>query len=364
MGLLKKAENQTSYLKCGIHGFQGSGKTRTATEIAIGLALTIGDKKPVAFFDSETGSDFMIKHFNAAGLELVVHKSRAFKDVLTIIDEAEKACSVLIIDSVTHIWDDLKTSFELSFRRRNGLLFQDWGPIKREWKQFTTKFLNSHIHIIACGRAGYEYNMTEDESGRKELIKTGNKMKAEGEMGYEPHLGLYMERIKKSELTGNPDDAGIVNRCHVEKDRNEAMNGDVFDFPKFSHFKSHIEFLNVGEVHLGVDDTRTSEDMFDSPDMSAAQYRQQCEIVLDLIKEFFKLNDLSGTSTDNKKARSQLLDKAFGTPSWKQIETFKLEQLQSCYENLKRIYEDEKTGANNSYLNENEPPPEVELPGE
>lgn len=357
MGLLKKATNQTSFLKCGIHGFQGSGKTRTATEIAIGLALTIGDKKPVGFFDSETGSDFMIKHYDAAGLELLVHKSRAFKDVLSIIDEAEKECSVLVIDSVTHVWDDLKTSFELAFRRRNGLLFQDWSPIKREWKQFTTKFLNSKVHIIVCGRAGYEYDMTENEAGKKELIKTGNKMKAEGEMGYEPHLGLYMERIKKSETTGNPDDAGIINRCHVEKDRNEVLNGKVFDFPKFADFRSHIEFLNVGEVHVGVDDTRNSEDMFDNPEMSAAQYRQECEIAIDLIKSFFISLDL-GSSNESKKKKQEMLENAFGTPSWKKVETLRLESLMSGYEKLKATYS-KNTEENSCYLNE--PPDDAQL---
>ena len=62
MALLKKAQNQTAFLKAGIMGFQGSGKTYTAVDLAIGLTkLSKGTK--VAFYDTETGSDFHIKKF-------------------------------------------------------------------------------------------------------------------------------------------------------------------------------------------------------------------------------------------------------------------------------------------------------------
>lgn len=61
------------------------------------------------------------------------------------------------------------------------------------WAQFTETFLNSKAHIILCGRAGNtsEYQEKED-GGKKELISTGTKMKAESEMGYEPSLLVEM----------------------------------------------------------------------------------------------------------------------------------------------------------------------------
>jgi hypothetical protein len=37
MTLFTKAENTSSHLKMGMMGFQGSGKTHTATSVAIGL---------------------------------------------------------------------------------------------------------------------------------------------------------------------------------------------------------------------------------------------------------------------------------------------------------------------------------------
>jgi hypothetical protein len=73
------------------------------------------------------------------------------------------------------------------------LEFQDYGAIKPMWAQFTETFLNSKAHIILCGRAGNtsEYQEKED-GGKKELISTGTKMKAESEMGYEPSLLVEM----------------------------------------------------------------------------------------------------------------------------------------------------------------------------
>ena len=173
--LLKKAVNQTAYLKAGFMGFAGSGKTFTASQLAIGLAKDIGDNKPVAFFDTETGSDYLIKEFENAGVELLVVKTRSFRDLLGFLKEAESACSVAIIDSITHVWQELMEAYAKRNNRRNGLLFQDWGKLKTEWRQFTDLYLNSSLHVIMCGRAGYEYDYSQDETGKKELLKTGTK---------------------------------------------------------------------------------------------------------------------------------------------------------------------------------------------
>jgi hypothetical protein len=48
--------------------------------------------------------------------------------------------------------------------------------------------------VIICGRAGYEYDYFEDDEGKKQLEKTGIKMKAETEMGFEPSLLVFRFR--------------------------------------------------------------------------------------------------------------------------------------------------------------------------
>lgn len=329
--LLKPAVNQTAYLKAGIHGFAGSGKTFTAKNLAIGLSKDIGDGRPVAMFDTETGSDYILPEFKKAGVELLVHKGRAFKDLITFMEEAQKVCSVCIIDSISHVWTELRESYERKKKRQNGLLFQDWGPIKAEWRHFTDTYLNAKIHAVICGRAGYEYDFEKDESGKNELVKTGTKMKAEGEFGYEPSLSLEMERVKRS------DGIGFINRCIVLKDRTNTMNGKEIDYPNYKDFKSVINFLNIGGEHVGLDTESSSDDLFESTDRSWAMRVRQTEITLDLIKAEFVKADLDGTAVPTKKARIGLLEEVFGTPSWTEVETLPLESLQKGLKDMQAI---------------------------
>jgi hypothetical protein len=201
-----EAENTTAFLKMGILGFQGSGKTKTATKTTIGLIQHMkklkvpAADKPVYFLDTETGSDWVLPDFAAAGIPVKTKKTRSFSDLVAAVPIAQQNASVLLIDSATHFWKELCESYcrrkaEQLKRSTYRLQMNDWGYLKGElaWGKFSDLYVNSGVHIILCGRAGYEFNMDQDEEGHKELQKTGVKMKAEGEFGYEPSLLVYME---------------------------------------------------------------------------------------------------------------------------------------------------------------------------
>ena len=117
MGMLKPAKNKMAYAKVGLYGSAGSGKTRTASEIAIGLHKAIGSTKPIAAFDTEPAFSFVLPLFEHAGIELLVaDESRALSDLMDFMDEAEKECDIVIIDSITHVWRDAQESY---LRRMN-----------------------------------------------------------------------------------------------------------------------------------------------------------------------------------------------------------------------------------------------------
>jgi hypothetical protein len=318
MGLLMSAKKQTAFLKAGLFGFAGSGKTRTGTELAIGLCGLEG-AKTAAFFDSEGGSDYVAPLFDKAGVELLVHKGRAFKDLLAIIKECEQGgIKVLLIDSISHVWRDLMESYVKKFNRRNGLQFQDWGVIKAEWQQFSDAYLNSKIHIIMCGRAGFEYDYQENENtGKKELIKAGTKMKVETELGFEPSLLIEMESIDV------PGSKKIINRAFIIKDRTDKMNGNVIDMPTFEHFMPVISFLNIGGEHAGVNTTNNSQEIFEDPDKSWHHEQKQREIALEELAALLVRLDLSGTSKEAQKDRLDALEFAFNTVSKSAIEAMR-----------------------------------------
>src|SRR3990167_587846 len=97
--LFSKASNQQGFLKMGLMGFPGSGKSFTAVSTAIGLVQMIKDKRPVFALDTEKGMDYLISRFEDAKIELQIARTRSFVDLIAAVDEAEKNGSVLIIDS-------------------------------------------------------------------------------------------------------------------------------------------------------------------------------------------------------------------------------------------------------------------------
>ena len=104
MGIFKAAKNESAFLKCGFLGFPGSGKTLTAALTAIGIHKLIESNKPVSMIDTENGSDFLIGMFKKAGVPFEVAKTKSFQDLIAGVEESEKSSSILIVDSITHIW--------------------------------------------------------------------------------------------------------------------------------------------------------------------------------------------------------------------------------------------------------------------
>jgi hypothetical protein len=327
MALFTKSVNQQAFLKAGILGFAGAGKTYTATRLTVGLVghmkakgLAIADR-PAFFLDTETGSDWVQPEFQAAGIELHVAKTRAFSDLLAAVKEAEGNASALLIDSISHFWREICESY-MKKRNRTRLQFEDWNYLKGEWGKFTDAFVNSQLHIVMCGRAGYEYDYFEDDNGKKQLEKTGIKMRAESETGYEPSLLMLMERHMDMETKT------VWREAHVLKDRARLLDGQTFKNPAFKDFMPHVEFLNLGGQQVGVDTSRNSEDMISTEGRNDwAKEKERREILIEKIGNVFVKNGLSSQSGAGKKRIVELLEKHFSTASWKELETLKADRL-------------------------------------
>ena len=354
MSIFKKATNTMAFAKVGILGFARSGKTRTGTEIAVGLHKAIKSQKPVGFIDTETGSDFVLPIFQKHGIELMVSKTRAFEQLAKGIKEAPAIFDILIIDSVSHFWVDIVESYR---KKKNvtRLAFQDWAILKPMWSNdFSTPFVTSGLHIIVCGRAGFEYDYFEGDDGKMELYKTGTKMKAEGEFGFEPSLLIEMERIKNPEATESYREAKtkdakmraakqimsereFVRKAIVLKDRSDIMDGMVFYNPTYENFAPHWQSINIGGEHHPIE-SGDSTDLFSvegKPDWKIRQ--EQKEIVLEEIKGEYEKN-LLGSTAEVKKARIVLAEKVFGTLSWTATEKKSLEDLKDGLRRMRVIF--------------------------
>lgn len=336
MSLLRSLDDAPAYLKAGFLGFQKSGKTYTAAELAIGTRAFFKLDGPIAFFDTEGGSAYLRDKVKAAtGKSLVGLRSRSFDDLMLIGHDCVKdKVSVLLVDSVTHVWADVCESYldQLNkLRRSKGwsaqkkLEFQDWSAVKRKWGEWTDFYLNAPLHIIICGRAGHMYDMEKnEETGKRELVKTGTKMKAEGEFGFEPSLLVEMEAIA---LTAG--DKAKVHRATVLGDRFSVIDGKTQDDPTFAFFEPFVRRLVPGsDTSI---DTRLKTDMGIEDD--GAEYRRRKTIILEKIEEEF-VRKWPGQTKDEKSAKAAALEKVFGTRSWTEVTGFRMERLTQGYADL------------------------------
>lgn len=321
--------NTKPYLKAAFEGFAGTGKTFTASEIAIGLHKRINSTKPIILFDTERAVKFLRPKFATAEIQVLVKESRSMtdlKEVMRMMRE-ESLSDILIIDSISHIWEKflydylIKTSKNPQYPRTR-LEFQDWGVIKPTWKrEFSDPFVNDPYHCIICGRAGFEYsNEIDQESGKRQIFKSGIKMKVEGETAYEPDILVLMERFEEV-LT---DKKKVWREATIIKDRSDLIDGKSFIDPKYSDFAPAIEVM-LDNPEWKVTEDRSDGDLFKTEE-SKQEYRRSCIIETENIQASL-VQLYPGQTAAEKKAKVELLKEIFGTGSWTEVENLRLEIL-------------------------------------
>jgi hypothetical protein len=344
--------DQPTFGKVGIYGTAGTGKTRVATEIALGLIKDKKITKPVVFFDTEKGSDWVLPIFEKNGIKCYVKKSRTFADLLKAVEVAEKQASLMIVDSISHVWRELTESYltqhnldrkaaltkkyssdwaEKNFKPVLQLEFQHWGAIKPMWAKFTERFLNSSLHMIVCGRAGDIYEYQENENGKKELIKSGSRMATEKELSYEPSLLIELQR-----RSINGEDKLFA---MIEKDRSDTINGKEFELVKYADLKPHFDFINIGGIGKETNfNKNNSGEMFAgktmNPEDEFAGEKRKREELSEEIWALFELK-MPGRTDEAKKKKLELMEEVFGTMSKSKVESMNSTHLKEKLDQLR-----------------------------
>ena len=324
--------NTKPYFKAGFEGFAGSGKTYTAALVAIGLHKKIQSKKPVVIFDTEKAAKFLKPIFTEAGIEVLVRESKSLADLKETMTRLRQGASdVLLIDSISHVWENFLQSYAEKVRRTR-LEFQDWGVIKPTWKrEFSDLFVQDPYHIIMNGRAGYEYdNEKNADTGKREIFKSGIKMKVEGETAYEPDMLVLMERFE--EVLG--DDKKVWREATVIKDRSTLLDGKTFKNPSFENFAPSIDAMLENPLPrdafaMPEGDTgllfRTEEEKF--------EWRRERDKALEELDGLLTRIDPASTGK-GKQLKLDLLDKIFGTTSMTAIGELRPEQIMEGYKKI------------------------------
>lgn len=334
MGLFKEvtSKDALAYLKAGFVGEAGSGKTYTATQIAIGLARLAKERKlpyadrPIFFIDSEGGAPWIVPQIEKAGIRVALCKTKTFADLKPALLEAEKSASVVLIDSISKFWMEL---LEATKRKsgRGQMNIREIGIAKQMWNDMMEVFLDSDVHAIFCGREGRKYESGVDENGRKTLNDAGMKMRGEAETLFEPSLVVHMRRYH-DEVREQ-----VIRVAHVLKDRSDTLDGKDFPSPTFETFLPHVNALRLMGEQDVFDRSRTSDDAIPNEDYTARDSQGSKTIALEEIKGLMTVK-WPGRTAHETKQKGEALQKHFGTRSWAAVSSMTIDQLNQGLDSL------------------------------
>lgn len=369
---LKPLEGGQGHIKAGLLGFPGSGKTYTATLLAVAVREHFKLNAPIAMFDTEAGAvwvDPVVRYLT--GKPLLVVRTRALSDLLDVAKQcAEGAASALIVDSITHPWRETCDAFLAELNRalvarnrkpRTKLEWQDWAIVKGHgspWSQWLDLFLNSPLHIVLCGRAGVDWVMEDEEqddgSIKKQLRKAGIKMQVETQFGFEPALVVEMRRESIYEVETGHDEE-IIHKAIVHKDRKpDGLTGAIAKFRSYrategksdiaahyeavkAFFAPHIAGLTPGSVNAVDTALKTTHGVDTSGDAQYVRDRRRREIILEEVQGLIT-HKWPGMSAEEKKAKADVLELCWGTRSWTKLQKeMPLAQLELGFTKIKEV---------------------------
>lgn len=305
MAGFRKAKAEQAALKIGFYGAQGSGKTFTSLLIAEGLAER--SKKKIAFVDTEHGTDFYCKRVpertaHPEAFEFDALYTRSLTEVLDAVKSLDpKEYAVVVIDSMTHVWEAAKAAYDGKQTKIGTIPFQAWAKIKKPYKELMAYLLSSPMHVLFCGRQGVEYE-TDEES--EELKAVGYKMKAEGETPYEPHILIRMESVRAKKTN---ETATIY--AYAEKDRTGVLQGRTFANPTFNSLcLPLLGLLGDSQAQIYTEDEAAAIDAERLAEMDSSRLEQSAAHLrefsarITLCKTATELKDLGKAITKELKA--------------------------------------------------------------
>ena len=317
---------KNNFIKASFGGFAGSGKSRTGSEFIVGAYKYLQCKNPVLFIDNEKGSRFLVPFFKEHGIECYVKDTIHLADVLASFDLLESGeISFLFIDSLTKVWYRYVDDYKSKFQNKVFMTLQDWGKILPSWqKDFADRFVSVDGNVVFTGRGGNTYDMEENqETHKKEFVKSGVKMKMAGETPFEPDMNVWMTLMQKVDKDG---DLKVWRDALVMKDRSNKIDGMTFKNPTFEDFKPVVEYLV--NVEKGKVSGATNTENLAPSEPQYYERREQYQIEEERIKGAWDVTGL-GTSKEDKAIKVKITQTLFGTLSMTEILKMDLEALRA-----------------------------------
>lgn len=224
MGMFQKATKKQSKLRLALFGVSGGGKSYGALRIATGLGGRI------AAIDTEHGS--LSKYSDRFEFDVCNLEKPSINNLLLCMEQA-KDYDVLIIDSLTHAWNELLQENESVARARySGNTWSAWSDSNKKQSALINAILNFPGHIICTMRAETNWTVTTNDKGKVTPIRVGEAPKQGKSIEYEFDMLIQISQEHESV---------------VLKDRTGKFQDKCFTIDE-QFGKDLLSWLNDGEV--------------------------------------------------------------------------------------------------------------------
>ncbi|OQB09049.1 MAG: hypothetical protein BWY21_00954 [Parcubacteria group bacterium ADurb.Bin216] len=228
MSKFKKATKEQAKARIAFYGPSGAGKTKSALRIAKGL----GDK--IALIDSERGS--ASKYADDHEFDTVNLEKKNIDEYVSMMKEAAKeGYDVLIIDSLSHAWQELLEEIEsVAKAKYRGNTWSAWSEGTPKQRKLIDSILDYPGHVIVTMRSKTEWvQEKDDKSGKTKPVR----------VGLSPEQGKNIEYEFDMLFEINAD-----HYCTVIKDRTGKFQDKIIQYPDESFGEEIKTWLCSGKV--------------------------------------------------------------------------------------------------------------------
>lgn len=222
----KKATKSQAKLRAAFFGPSGAGKTFTALRVATGMG------RPIAFVDTERGS--ASKYADRFDFDVLELADKTIASYVEAIHAAAKAgYPVLVIDSLSHAWQELLTEIDhLAKAKFRGNTWSAWNEGTPKQRKLVDAILNYPGHVIATMRSKTEWSEEKDErTGKTKPVRVG--LAPEQGKGIEYEFDMLVEI--------NPEHFATI-----IKDRTGKYQDKIIEKPGEEFGEGLIAWLNEG----------------------------------------------------------------------------------------------------------------------
>jgi hypothetical protein len=234
---IRKAERKKAKLRLGICGASGSGKTRSALEIALGMGGKIGmidteSGRGELYAGSESKYDPSLKlEYDIIRLDAPYSPERYIKAMKAF---ADAGYDILIIDSLSHAWSG--EGGVLSIAEQGGGQFQNgWKKATPAQNMLVHAIITSPMHVMCNLRVKTDWVVEKNDQGKSAPKKIGMAPVQRNDLEYE--FTLFM-------------DLNEEHIAHITKDNTEMFD-QAYIKPSPDMGRKLMEWLEKGiEVEL------------------------------------------------------------------------------------------------------------------